>query len=51
MNDAVAANAPYQARQIQSQSSTIANLSATGDVGIVSGVYGLASNRVTWLRT
>ena len=42
---------PYQARQIQSQSSTIANLTATGDVGIVSGVYGLASGRVTWLQT
>jgi carbonic anhydrase len=50
-NDSIAANASYQARQIQSQSSTIANLTATGDVGIVSGVYGLASGRVTWLQT
>jgi len=50
-NDAIAANASYQARQIQSQSSTIANLTATGDVAIVSGVYGLASGRVTWLQT
>ena len=50
-NNAIAANASYQARQIQSRSSTIANLTATGDVGIVSGVYGLASGRVTWLQT
>ena len=39
-NNAIAANASYKARQIQSRSSTIATLTAAGDVGIVSGVYG-----------
>ena len=50
-NDAIAANATYQARQIQARSSTIADMTASGDLAIVSGVYGLASGRVTWLQT
>lgn len=50
-NDAIAANATYQAREIQSRSSTIAKKTASGELGIVSGVYGLASGRVTWLQT
>lgn len=50
-NDAIAANATYQARQIKSRSSTIANMTASGDLAIVSGIYGLASGRVTWLQT
>jgi len=48
-NDAIAANAKYQAQQIQNLSPTIAEMTAAGTLGIVSGVYGLASGRVTWL--
>lgn len=49
LDDAIAANATYQARQIQNLSPTIAEQTAAGTVGIVSGLYGLASGRVTWL--
>ena len=48
-NDAIAANARYQAQQIQNSSPTIAEMTAAGTLGIVSGVYGVASGRVTWL--
>lgn len=48
-DDAIAANATYQARQVQALSPTIAKETAAGTVGIVSGLYGLASGRVTWL--
>lgn len=49
LDDAIAANAQYQARQVQDLSPTIAEQTAAGTVGIVSGLYGLASGRVTWL--
>lgn len=49
IDDAIAANATYQARQVQNLSSLIAKETAAGTVGIVSGLYGLASGRVTWL--
>lgn len=48
-NDAIAANARYQAQQIQNSSSTLAEMTAAGTLGIVSGVFGVASSRVTWL--
>ena len=48
-NDAIAANARYQAQQIQNSSSTLAEMTAAGTLGIVSGVFGVASGRVTWL--
>lgn len=48
-NDAIAANAKYQAQQIQNLSPTIAEMTAAGTLGIVSGVYGVGSGRVTWL--
>lgn len=48
-DDAIAANAAYQAAQIQALSPSIAQGTAAGTVGIVSGLYGLASRRVTWL--
>lgn len=49
LDDAIAANATYQAQQVQALSPTIAAATAAGTVGIVSGLYGLASGRVTWL--
>lgn len=49
LNDAIAANARYQARQIQELSPTLAAKTAAGSLGIVSGVYGLTSRRVTFL--
>ncbi len=49
IDDAIAANATYQARQVQALSPLIAKETAAGTVGIVSGLYGLASGRVTWL--
>lgn len=48
-NDAIAANARYQAQQIQNSSSTIAEMTAAGTLGIVSGVYGVGSGQITWL--
>ena len=48
-NDAIATNATYQARKVESRSSIISGITSTGKLGIVSGVYGLASGRVTWL--
>lgn len=48
-NDAIAANAKFQAQQIQNLSPTIAEMTAAGTLGIVSGVYGVASGRITWL--
>jgi carbonic anhydrase len=48
-NDAIAANARYQAQQIQNSSSTIAEMTAAGTLGIVSGVYGVGSGRIAWL--
>ena len=48
-NDAIAANAKYQAQQIQNLSPTIAEMTAAGTLGIVSGVFGVGSGRVTWL--
>lgn len=49
LNDAIAANASYQARQVQNLSPLIAKETAAGTVGIVSGMYDLASGRVIWL--
>lgn len=49
LNDAIATNANYQAQQIQNLSPTIAEMTAAGTLGIVTGIYGLASQRVTWL--
>ena len=48
-NDAIAANAKFQAQQIQNLSPTIAEMTAAGTLGIVSGVFGVGSGRVTWL--
>jgi carbonic anhydrase len=48
-NDAIATNATYQARKVENRSSIISGITSTGKLGIVSGVYGLASGRVTWL--
>jgi len=48
-NDAIAANARFQAQQIQNSSSTLAEMTAAGTLGIVSGVFGVASGRVAWL--
>lgn len=48
-NDAIAANARYQAQQIQNASSTLAEMTAAGTLGIVSGVFGVASGRINWL--
>jgi len=49
LNDAVAANARYQARRIQNLSPTLAAKTAAGTLGIVKGVYGLSDRRVTFL--
>lgn len=48
-NDSIATNATYQARKIESRSSTISGMTSTGKLAIVSGIFGVASGRVTWL--
>lgn len=48
-NDSIATNAIYQARRVENRSSIISGITSTGKLGIVSGIYGLASGRVTWL--
>jgi carbonic anhydrase len=50
-NDSIATNASYQARKVESRSSTISGMTSTGKLGVVSGIYGLGSGRVTWLQT
>jgi carbonic anhydrase len=48
-NDAIAANARYPAQQRENSSSTLAEMTAAGTRGIVSGLYGVGSGRITWL--
>lgn len=49
INDAIASNARYQAQQIENSSSTLADMTTAGTLGIVSGVFGVGSGRISWL--